>query len=50
MNNELIREKERQTRKDNVFSVAKKLAVGTCVILMVGVCAYAFLILLMMAI
>lgn len=50
MDSRLVLEKERQMQKENAVSVIKKLALGTCVILMVGVCAYAFLILLMAAI
>ena len=46
MDSKGILEKERQMQKDN----ACYLLLGTCVILMVGVCAYAFLILLMAAI
>lgn len=41
---------ESEMRKENTISVVKKLLAGFCVILMVGICAYAFLLLLMFAI
>ena len=47
MDSEFIRRKERQMKKENAISVIKKLAVGICVILMVGVSAYGFLLCLM---
>lgn len=50
MKSEFIQENERRIRKENAISVVKKIAVGTCVVLIVGVCAYAFLLLLMKAI
>ena len=50
MDNSRLKEREAKMRKDNAVSVLKKILAGTCVILMVGICAYAFLFALMLMI
>lgn len=50
MDGNQLKKKESRMRKENAISVVKKLLSGFCVILMVGICAYAFLLILMLAI
>ncbi len=50
MDGQNIKDREVRMSRENALSVIKKLAVGSCIILMVGICAYAFLFLLMLAI
>lgn len=45
-----MKKRESRMRKENAISVIKKLLAGFCVILLVGICAYAFLLILMFAI
>lgn len=50
MDGNQMKKTESGMRKENAISVVKKLLSGFCVILMVGICAYAFLLILMLAI
>lgn len=50
MDSQNIKVREIKMRRENAISVLKKLAIGSCIILVVGICAYTFLFLLMLAI
>ena len=50
MDGQNIKDREARMSRENALSMIKKLTIGSCIILMVGICAYAFLFLLMLAI
>ena len=50
MDGQNIKDREVKMSRENAMSVVKKLVIGSCVILTVGICAYIFLFLLMLAI
>lgn len=49
MDGQNIKDREVKMSRENAMSVVKKLVIGSCVILTVGICAYIFLFLLMLA-